>query len=162
LHTTVAPNKENEPEPAEIFKEQDQQLEAELIADIEGKAQKSNTQESVSDSTQGSFVDATMDNSDNLSIDEVNSKDKSLETTPERVAKDMEFLKQSWANIIDKDEAEASFLKDLEKEPEEQAMTADGFQMKVSKNKKKAQQKLKHLSRDTYATRSKVSSKPSL
>jgi hypothetical protein len=36
----------------------------------------------------------------------------------------------------------------------------DGFQLQRSKSQKKAQKKLKQSSKDSYATRSRVSSKP--
>jgi hypothetical protein len=41
-----------------------------------------------------------------------------------------------------------------------QGLDEDGFQLQISKNQKKAQKKLKQLSRDTYSTRSKVPPKP--
>jgi hypothetical protein len=73
--------------------------------------------------------------------------------TPERVAKDMAFLKESWANMVEEEE-------DNNQRVEDTTLQADGFQIHLSKNKKKAQKKLLHSSRDSYATRSRVPPKP--
>ncbi|RHN45272.1 hypothetical protein MtrunA17_Chr7g0228651 [Medicago truncatula] len=83
------------PEPAEVFKSQDVQLEAEINANIDEEAHKSITKDNETDSTQGSFVDATVDNNDNLSTNEEVTSAQNDISTPERVAKDMEFLQQS-------------------------------------------------------------------
>lgn len=108
------------------------------------------------------FVDATMVNNEVISSeDKAHNRNYAIDKipTPERVLKDMEFLKQSWANIAENDEEEASLMKDSEKEPEN-TTDAEGFEMILSKTQKKAQQKLKNSRRDTYTTRSKVPSKP--
>jgi hypothetical protein len=81
--------------------------------------------------------------------------DESIQT-PDRVAKDMEFLKESWANMTEADEtlqnvADTSLIADSNDQ---------GFQIHLSKNQKKAQKKLKQSSRESYATRSKVPPKP--
>jgi hypothetical protein len=68
---------------------------------------------------------------------ETSRQDAALHT-PDRVAKDLVFLKESWANMVE----------------------AEGFQIHMSKNKKKAQKKVKQSSRDSYATRSRVPPKP--
>jgi hypothetical protein len=77
--------------------------------------------------------------------------------TPERVAQDMAFLKESWANIA---EIEEEAQKNLEDTGQNEDKHDDGFQLQRSKSQKKAQKKLKQSSKDSYATRSRVSSKP--
>jgi energy-coupling factor transporter ATP-binding protein EcfA2 len=75
---------------------------------------------------------------------------------PDRVEKDMVFLKESWANMAD---AEEQLQKNLEDTG--QHNLDDGFQVQLSKGQKRIQKKLKQSSRDSYATRSKgVSPKP--
>lgn len=76
-----------EPEPAEVFKSQDVQLEAEINANIDEEAHKSFTKDNETDSTQGSFVDAVMDNNDNMSTNEEVTSAQNDISTPERVAK---------------------------------------------------------------------------
>jgi hypothetical protein len=79
-------------------------------------------------------------------------------STPDRVAKDMAFLKESWANIADAEEGNQMNLADTRQHDD---LQDEGFQMQLSKSQKKAQKKLKHSSRDSYTTRSKgVSQKP--
>jgi hypothetical protein len=78
--------------------------------------------------------------------------------TPERVAQDMEFLKESWANMAD---AEEDLQKKLEDTGQMEAVNDDGFQVQLSKGQKRIQKKLKQSSKDSYATRSKgVSPRP--
>jgi hypothetical protein len=73
--------------------------------------------------------------------------------TPTRVAKDMAFLKESWANMVEaEDEADHNIA--------DTNLHDDGFQIHMSKNQKKAQKKVKQSSRDSYATRSRVPPKP--
>lgn len=79
--------------------------------------------------------------------------------TPDRVKKDMVFLKNSWANLAYQEEEEASLLASVQK-TDQNIVDEDGFQMKLLKGQKKTQKKLKQTSRDSYATRSKVSHKP--
>jgi len=82
-------------------------------------------------------------------------------STPSRVQKDMEFLKNSWANIADNEEAEARLLAALEKEPavtNTQPIDNEGFHIHMSKNQKKAQNK--QIRNEAYPTRSKVSKPP--
>jgi hypothetical protein len=75
---------------------------------------------------------------------------------PDKVEKDMVFLKESWANMAD---AEEQLQKNLEDTG--QHNLDDGFQVQLSKGQKRIQKKLKQSSRDSYATRSKgVSPKP--
>lgn len=146
----------------ESLRQQDKQLEDELNAQMD-KGKIIASPSSVS-STQGYFVDATQRHDDFLSTDdEVQSKEEQLVTTPERVIKDMAFLQKSWANMTENEYAEARLLASLKNEPavaEDNEVDQEGFQIMMSKSKKKAQKKLKNLSRDTYANRSKVTSKP--
>jgi hypothetical protein len=142
-------------EPAEIFKEQDRSLEEELNNGIEfeteiGEVHDSDVQTS---STKGSFVDATQFQQDT----DTNSEGNILITTPERVKKDMEFLKESWANMADNDEVEARLMEYLEKDP---PLAVDNSQGKLSKGQKKAQKKQNQSSKDSYATRSRVNPEP--
>jgi hypothetical protein len=76
---------------------------------------------------------------------------------PDRVLKDMAFLKESWANMT---EAEEDAHEVLNETDQMEGTTADGFQIHLSKNQKKIQKKLKQSSKDSYATRSKVAPKP--
>jgi hypothetical protein len=73
--------------------------------------------------------------------------------TPDRVIKDMEFLKESWANMVEAEE-------DNVQDKEDTNVQDDGFQIHMSKNQKKAQKRVKQSSRDSYATRSRVPPKP--
>jgi hypothetical protein len=77
--------------------------------------------------------------------------------TPERVKKDMNFLKESWANMAENEENETRAIETLEKEIQH---SSDGFQLKVSKGQKKAKKRMNQSSKDSYATRSKVNQKP--
>jgi hypothetical protein len=72
--------------------------------------------------------------------------------TPSRVAKDMAFLKDSWANMVEAEDDTTQIM--------ETTAQDEGFQIHLSKNKKKAQKKLMQSSRDSYATRSRVPPKP--
>jgi hypothetical protein len=72
--------------------------------------------------------------------------------TPSRVAKDMAFLKESWANMVEAEDDTNQMM--------EHTAQDEGFQIHLSKNKKKAQKKLMQSSRDSYATRSRVPPKP--
>ena len=59
------------------------------------------------------FVDATqVENEDSASESSIAHQ----EIIPERVQKDMQFLKDSWANIAANEEAEIRLLEDLERE----------------------------------------------
>jgi hypothetical protein len=70
--------------------------------------------------------------------------------TPDRVVKDMEFLRESWANLADAEDNNNDMMH----------TAVDGFQVQLSKQQKRAQKKNLQTSRDSYATRSKVSPKP--
>jgi hypothetical protein len=78
-----------------------------------------------------------------------------LRQTPDRVIKDMQFLKSSWANMTEEEE-------EIQKNVEatEQVNPDEGFQLSISKHQKKALKKKSVSSKDSYATRSKVPSKP--
>jgi hypothetical protein len=103
------------------------------------------------DSSQDSaFVDATQFQKDDVPIlDPV--------VPPDRVQKDMIFLKQSWANIADLEDQD---MPQVDIAPTVPQQCDEGFQVQLSKQQKKAQKKLSHSSKDSYATRSKVSQKP--
>jgi hypothetical protein len=76
---------------------------------------------------------------------------------PDRVVRDMVFLKESWANMTETDDAALQNVEDTSNNGDS---NEQGFQLHMSKNQKKAQKKLKQSSRDSYATRSKVPPKP--
>jgi hypothetical protein len=76
--------------------------------------------------------------------------------TPERVQKDMIFLKESWANMAEQEEHECIQAAAVEAHQTRE----EEFQIKLSKNQKKAQKKVVKSSNDSYATRSKVNPKP--
>jgi hypothetical protein len=66
----------------------------------------------------------------------------------------MVFLKNSWAAMAEEEEG-------IQQEPEQNlANPDDGFTLNLSKNQKKIQRKKNHSSKESYATRSKVSLKP--
>jgi hypothetical protein len=75
---------------------------------------------------------------------------------PDRVLKDMAFLKESWANMVEAEETTHEVLH----EKDQMESTADGFQVQLTKNQKRAQKRLNQSSKDSYATRSKVVPKP--
>jgi hypothetical protein len=75
--------------------------------------------------------------------------------TPVRVQNDMAFLKESWANMADLEDQNYA-----QGDTSASHLQEEGFQVKLSKNQKKAQKKLSQSSKDSYATRSKVSHKP--
>jgi hypothetical protein len=117
------------PSPAEIFKVQDLQLDAEINED------------SLADfSSNGSFVATTQ-------LD--HSSQKQL---PDRMKRDMSFLKDSWANMAELDEPNM--------ELNELVHSEDAFQVKFSKAQTKFKRKGIQSSKDSYATRSKVNPKP--
>lgn len=68
----------------------------------------------------------------------------------------MEFLNQSWANIVEDDEAEARLLAELEKETDAnqqlQYYNADDFQLVPTKYQMKEQRRLQNLAKNTYQT----------
>jgi hypothetical protein len=153
--------------PKSLLREQDMQLEKELN-DVEDDwstdSQDSVVKDSQVDAGCMVLVDNVVDKDQNKETDEINTPTPfmpQVETsrpvdaliTPDRVAKDMAFLKESWANMVEEEE-------DTNQRVEDTTVQADGFQIHLSKNKKKAQKKLLQSSRDSYATRSRVPPKP--
>jgi hypothetical protein len=165
--------------PQELLREQDKQLEHEL---------NDGTDDSWSTDSQGSFVDTTQLGADvmaavyeneivqvshgnsspcqagirqdttvsSVPMDGENSKHPEAVPIPDKVARDMAFLKESWANMTEADEA----FQNIEATSHAADTTDQGFQIHMSKQQKKSLKKLKQSSRDSYATRSKVASKP--
>jgi hypothetical protein len=135
------------PNPAATFKKLDLALEAELNAKL------------ITNNTVAAFVD---DLSESSSHDSFVADSNHLEVshhTPERVKRDMVFLKNSWANMAELEENEA--LHESEASPSTETLnSADGFHVKLSKSKKKAHKRGVQSSKDSYATRSKVLQKP--
>jgi hypothetical protein len=157
--------------PKQRLLEQDKQLEQELNEDTD-----------VSWSTD-SFVDTTQDGAEALNVNantmnhvsrgyssprqEVNKivsnvsapgDGEASKHTPisDKVARDMAFLKESWANMTEADEA----FQTVDTTCHDAGNTDQGFQVHMSRQQKKTLKKVKHSSRDSYATRSKVASKP--
>jgi hypothetical protein len=77
--------------------------------------------------------------------------------TPPNVKKDMAFLNESWANMVENEDQEARLQQFLEQDPPQ---AVQNFQVVLSKSQKKAQKKQNISSKDSYATRSKVNLKP--
>ncbi|KAK2371589.1 hypothetical protein QL285_084515 [Trifolium repens] len=110
------------------------------------------------DITAGNFVEGDHQLTTPLNpIDGGASKIDELNRLPERVARDMAFLKESWANMTEADDAIQQNVEDTS--PIENSNDT-GFQLHLSKHQKKAQKRIKQSSRDSYATRSKVPPKP--
>jgi hypothetical protein len=97
------------------------------------------------------FVDATqVDDEDSISNDSVSNH----EAVPIRVQQDMQFLRDSWANIAEIEGAENRLLTELEREePIYNREEPTSFQMVQSKRKTKLQKK---AATNSYSTRSKV------
>jgi hypothetical protein len=155
-------------DPHEMLRLQDKHLEAELNVDS-ADSWSTDSQESFVDTTQLVVNDeqaaAVNDINDRNIVEEDHhqittplnpidggaSKLDETQQLPERVARDMAFLKESWANMTETDDVIQQNVED----------TSDtGFQLHLTKHQKKAQKKLKQSSRDSYATRSKVPPKP--
>jgi hypothetical protein len=154
--------------PREQSRLQDQQLEKEL---------NDGSDDSWSTDSQDSFVDATQLGGVEGHLAAVNNTTEQHNTEvvtpsnpiggdinqpvapnliPDRVVKDMVFLKESWANMTETDAA----LQNVEDTSNTGDSNEQEFQLHMSKNQKKAQKKLKQSSRDSYATRSNVPRKP--
>jgi hypothetical protein len=134
--------------PAAVFKERDRLLEVELSDNCLKTLAASGEADDAS--SQGSFIDATQEMHDKSSTDgDQDFSDK----TPDNVKKDMVFLNESWANIVENEEEDTS----LNQAP---SQPVENFQVVLSKGQKRAQKKLNTSSKDSYATRSKVSQKP--
>jgi hypothetical protein len=80
-----------------------------------------------------------------------------LFVTPERVVKDMNFLKNSWANMVDEEVEEEDQIEDTENNDNSHD---SGFQLVMSKAQKQNQKKKNKTGVNTYGTRSRVNKKP--
>jgi hypothetical protein len=147
--------------PRELARVQDEQLENELNEASDG---------SWGTESQDSFVETTQFN-EHLAADTTGNNNNEIVTpdnpiggeasktglTPDRVTRDMEFLKESWANMTEADDDALQNVAETNLNADSQEQ---GFQLHLTKHQKKAQKKLKQSSRDSYATRSKVPPKP--
>jgi hypothetical protein len=137
------------PNPADTFKKLDLALEAELNAKL------------IANNTVNSFVNDLSDSSsqDSFVTDSNHLEVSHPSSTPEKVKRDMVFLKNSWENMAELEENEALHVADAD--PSTATLnSADGFHVKLSKAKKKAHKRGVQSSKDSYATRSKVVQKP--
>jgi hypothetical protein len=154
--------------PRSLLRAQDKQLENELNdddVDWSTDSQESVVKESQDDDGCMDLVEgACVEGNHNKELEMINtptplgphpggetSKSDAL-LTPSRVAKDMAFLKDSWANMVEAEDDTTQIM--------ETTTQDEWFQIHLSKNKKKAQKKLMQSSRDSYATRSRVPPKP--
>ncbi|KAK2368654.1 hypothetical protein QL285_081835 [Trifolium repens] len=120
----------SEVDPAAVFKEQDKSLEVEL----------------------------SENNLQDKSSNEGELKDQGNSSmTPPNVKKDMAFLNESWANMVENEDQEARLQQFFEQDPPQ---AVQNFQVVLSKSQKKAQKKQNISSKDSYATRSNVNLKP--
>ncbi|GAU20528.1 hypothetical protein TSUD_130860 [Trifolium subterraneum] len=133
--------------PRALLKVQDNQLEEELNEHL-------NDKDLNASASLNSFVADTQNQSINTSASSASDESRQ---TPVRVLKDMAFLKESWANMAEADEEARQALEEPETDNND-----DGYTVQLSKSqkKKRAQKKKKQSSRDSYATRSKVSPIP--
>ncbi|WJX74035.1 hypothetical protein P8452_57746 [Trifolium repens] len=126
--------------PADIFKIQDLQLEAEINEDSDSEESDSNPDKVLTDfSSNASFVATTQ-------------LEHSSQKLPDRLKRDMAFLKDSWANMAELDETNMDL--------NELVHSEDVVQVKFSKAQTKVKRKGIQSSKDSYATRSKVNPKP--
>lgn len=105
------------------------------------------------------FVDATQNHGETNSDEGIELTNAGIsQITQETVQNDMEFLNQSWANIMENEKAEERLLAELEKEhPKDvqlQPIINDGFQLAQSKSQKKAPKNKERLNKELYQTRS--------
>ncbi|WJX72628.1 hypothetical protein P8452_56484 [Trifolium repens] len=129
--------------PRAILKNQDQQLEDDLNRD--------RLEDECSDDSNDSFVSSTQIHHVSTSAAIVTPEQRQ---TPVNVVKDMEFLKDSWANMAE-EEDEVLADNNLVSPAHD-----DGFTVSISKHQKKIQKKKSQSSKDSYATGSKVLQKP--
>jgi hypothetical protein len=133
--------------PRAIMRSQDQNLENEINDELEQRVVNESEQDS---SSQGSeFVDATQFQILNNDVSDQEDVETKL-PTPERVQNDMDFLKQSWANIVDDAAAEDRRLEELEQqqdagEEEQQQIFAEDFQLVTTRSQKKTAKKKQNL-----------------
>jgi hypothetical protein len=139
-------------------KVQDHQLERELNANVE-----------VVDGVMQSDSDDSIVNTTQFQVENAkpSSANADLRQTPDRILKDMEFLKASWAAMAEEEEEGSQNLEAAENDMQNQEdadndmqQHNDGFQVSLSKHQKKAQRKKIQSSKESYATRSRVNSKP--
>lgn len=114
--------------PAVLLKEQDRIVEQELLAEQEKQDDKVQNSNEDDDSSIGSeFVDATQVTADSESVGDSSDHEKTpvIKRTQEGSSKNdtsdvnkrnMEFLKDTWANMVEDEENEARLLAALEKE----------------------------------------------
>jgi hypothetical protein len=98
------------------------------------------------------FIDATHEDKEDSSSE---SSSADQEIVHERVQKDMQFLKDSWANIAENENAEIRLLADLETDQPNLEDASASFQVFQSKRNSKKQKQTS--SKNAYSTRSKVS-----
>ncbi|GAU31405.1 hypothetical protein TSUD_370540 [Trifolium subterraneum] len=138
--------------PKASLHQQDLQLEKELNQHLDLTTTES-------DSASSSFVNNTIDQP--LLEDGVSPLVKL--NIPERVTKDMNFLEQSWVNMV---EAEQDADQETQNIVEDSARSlniqGDGFQVVLSKTQKQKQKRKHQSSRDSYATRAKKTIQPLL
>ena len=94
------------------------------------------------------FVENTQVNDGGTELE--SEEEVSNEISVDRNQRNMEFLKNSWANMADNEQDEALLLAELVRHDEQ-----DNFQLVVSKRKQKRQKKLASQKK-AYETRSKV------
>jgi hypothetical protein len=141
--------------PRQILKNQDQQLED----DLNGNSLVDDTSDS-----EDSFVDTTQFQPVISPASDAPAQQQTPMTSPAaantdhqfpvNVVKDMEFLKESWANMAEEADAEAAANNLVD------TVSDEGFTVAISKHQKKIQKKKTQSSKDSYATRSKVPPKP--
>ncbi|WJX72821.1 hypothetical protein P8452_56661 [Trifolium repens] len=143
---------------AAVFKEQDKSREVEL-SENSLKSIETNDNVNIDDdvSSHGSYIDATQDLQDKSSNEGELKDQGNSSMTPPNVKKDMAFLNESWANMVENEDQEARLQQFLEQDPPQ---AVQNFQVVLSKSQKKAQKKQNISSKDSYATRSKVNLKP--
>jgi hypothetical protein len=150
--------------PRTIQIQQDNLLEKELNEGMVSESDDSSSQGSIVKDSQDvdnrnkaivvvSMPDFALQNVDIAIPEVVGASSQPIQPT-DRVLKDMAFLKESWANMVEADEG----THEIEKDQVEG--NADGFQIQLTKNQKRAQKRLNQSSKDSYATRSKVAPKP--
>ncbi|MCH81555.1 hypothetical protein A2U01_0002345, partial [Trifolium medium] len=115
--------------PNALLKEQDIQLEQELNEHLEPEPIV--TPSASASSTQGSFV---KDTQAQIEPEGSSSHRENLRVTPDRVIQDMNFLNQSWANMVEVEEEVQNCIEDTEKSVSNQD---DGFQVVMSQAHKR-------------------------
>ncbi|WJX72803.1 hypothetical protein P8452_56645 [Trifolium repens] len=98
----------SEVDPAAVFKEQDKSLEVEL-SENSFKSIETNDNVNIDDdvSSQGSYIDANQDLQDKSSNEGELKDQGNSSMTPPNVKKDMAFLNESWANMVENEDQEA-------------------------------------------------------